>query len=231
MFNVKLAGLNICINNKYDYIGFMCSEYITSVSGTEFSVAVSTPEIMAEDDGTGHEAGYLESLAVYRKIAERIIDYDGFLMHGVVVEVEGTGIAFLADSGVGKTTHAKLWQQLLGDGMTIINGDKPLVRVIDGEVFAYGTPWSGKEGIHKNARTHLKKICFLERSEENKCTPIGREAAFDMLLKAVYKPKCADSLPRMIEILENVMQYTEFYKIKCNTDLAAAKTAFEGMMP
>lgn len=110
-------------------------------------------------------------------------------MHGVVADVSGTGVAFLAESGVGKTTHSNLWQQLLGDKMIIINGDKPLVRIINDKVFAYGTPWAGKEGIHRNTKTQLKKICFIERADKNECIPISRDGALDKLLKYVYKPK------------------------------------------
>ena len=69
MFAVRLAELNIGIENKYDYIRKMCVDYITD-KPVDFTVSVSDNEIMAEDNGTGFSGGYLESLAVYRKIAE-----------------------------------------------------------------------------------------------------------------------------------------------------------------
>lgn len=102
-------------------------DYITDKTA-DFTVSASDDEIMAEDNGTGLDKGYLESLAVYRKIAESILKYNGFLMHGVAADVVGCGIAFLAKSGVGKSTHTKLWKEFLKDKMIIVNADKPLMR-------------------------------------------------------------------------------------------------------
>lgn len=165
MFVICLAELNIAIENKYDYIKAMCRDYITD-NKANFCVFASDEEIQAENKGTGVDKGYLESLAIYRKIAEKVLEYNGFLMHGAVVEVNKCGVAFLARSGVGKSTHTKLWKELLKNEMTIINGDKPLVRIMDGKIFTYGTPWAGKENIHTNTKTELRKICFIERAEK-----------------------------------------------------------------
>ena len=150
MFVVRLAELNIEIKNKYDYIKDMCHDYITA-GKADFCVSASDEEISAEGKGTSFDKGYLESLAIYRKIAEKIIEYNGFLLHGVAFEANKCGIAFLAKSGVGKSTHARLWKELLKNKMTIINGDKPLVRIIDEKIFAYGSAWAGKEKIHTKA--------------------------------------------------------------------------------
>ena len=230
MFYIKLANLNIGINNKYEFVGYMCSDYITSPAGMDFSVTVSTPEIMAENTDGEYEPGYLESLAVYRRIAEKIIDYNGFLMHGVVIEARGTGVAFLADSGVGKSTHANLWQEYLGNDMTVINGDKPIVRVTDGIPYAYGTPWAGKEGLHKNTRIPLNKICFIDRAEKNECVNIGSEDAFRRMVSHVYKPKRALDLPRVLGLMHDVIDAGECYVIKCNMEPEAAELAVKAVL-
>ncbi|MBR2973398.1 MAG: hypothetical protein IKC41_04195, partial [Clostridia bacterium] len=114
MFVVCLAELNIAIENKYDYIKEMCRDYITE-NKADFCVSASDEEINAESKGTCFDKGYLESLAIYRKIAEKITQYNGFLLHGVAFEAKNCGIAFLAKSGVGKTTHAKLWKEMLNN--------------------------------------------------------------------------------------------------------------------
>ena len=48
-------------------------------------------------------------------------------MHGAVIEYEGNGYMFSADSGTGKTTHILLWRKFLGDKVKIVNGDKPFL--------------------------------------------------------------------------------------------------------
>ncbi|MBQ9097327.1 MAG: hypothetical protein IJY55_02900 [Clostridia bacterium] len=226
MFVICLAELNIAIENKYDYIKAMCRDYIT-YNKADFCVSASDEEIQAEDKGTGFDRGYLESLAIYRKIAEKILDYNGFLMHGVVLDADGCGIAFLAKSGVGKSTHTNLWKQLLGDKMTVINGDKPLVRIAGDTVFAYGTPWAGKENIHTNTKTILKKICFIERSENNECLEIGKDAVLERLINQIYIPKNGTGLYLTLEYIKLLIEKCDFYLIKCNTEISAAKTAYE----
>lgn len=228
MFVVRLAELNIGIENKYDYIYNMCVDYITD-NAPDFTISVSYDEIMEEDKGTGFYKGYLESLAVYRKIAERILKYNGFLMHGVAVDVGGCGIAFLAKSGVGKSTHTRLWKELLKNKMTVVNGDKPLIRMIDGKIFAYGTAWAGKENIHTNTKTELKKICFIERSSQNECSPMEKDKVFEKLIKQIYIPKDKSLLYLTLEYINTLIEKCDFYLIKCNTDISAAKTAYEGI--
>lgn len=228
MFVVRLAELNIGIENHYDYIYKMCVDYITD-NTADFTVSASDDEIMAEDNGTGFDKGYLESLAVYRKIAESMPKYNGFLMHGVAVDVGGCGIAFLAKSGVGKSTHTKLWKEFLKDKIIIVNGDKPLVRITNDKIFAYGTAWAGKEHAHTNTKTELKKICFIERSENNECLPIEKDLVFERLIKQIYIPKDKSLLYLTLEYIRALIEKCDFYRIKCNTDISAAKTAYEGI--
>jgi len=227
MFTVRLAELNICIENKYNYIYSMCTDYITEGTA-DFFVSVSEDEIIAEDKARGFDKGYLESLAVYRKIAEKLPEYNGFLLHGVVVDVGGTGIAFLARSGMGKSTHAKLWKDLLKDKITVVNGDKPIVRIIDGKINAYGTAWAGKENMHTNTKTELKKICFIERSEVNECVQMNKEDIFEKLVHQIYLPKDRILIYSIFDFMNEMSEKCEFYLIKCNSDISAAKTACEG---
>ena len=226
MFNIYIADLNICIENKYPLIEQMCQGYITKSKEYDFKVSVTDAEIRREDDGKGFHVSYLEILAVYRKIAEKIIEYKGFLMHGVVIETERQGIMFAAKSGTGKTTHALLWQKLLGDKMVFVNGDKPLIRIIGDEVYAYGTPWAGKENLHANMRTHLKTICFIERSDTNECIKLDRESIFKRLYVHLYKPENKPKLMEMFDMLDTFINKIDFYLIKCNKDLSAAENSY-----
>ena len=224
MFIVRLAELNIGIENKYEYIYNMCVDYITD-NTPDFSISVSDNEIMAESNGTIQHKGYLESLAIYRKIAEKTLDYRSFLLHGVVADVDGCGIALLAKSGIGKSTHAKLLTELLKDRICIINGDKPLIRIIEGKIFAFGSPWAGKENIHTNTKTELKKICFIERAKENQCLHMEKKEVFERLINQVYIPKDKRLLCLTLEYINELIEKCDFYLIRCNTDISAAETS------
>lgn len=227
MFKIHIAQLNILIINKYNYIKDMCQKYLTDDEKTDFTVSVTVDEIMNEDNGAGYDPSYLESLAIYRRIAEKIIDFDGFLMHGVAINVHSKGVIFTAKSGVGKTTHTRLWQKLLGDEMTVINGDKPLIRIIDSKAYAYGTPWAGKEGMHTNSYVQVDTVCFLERFEKNECYLLNKSSVLDKLFSQIYLPGSTKEYLKTIDLLSQFINSVNFYKIKCNMDLSAAKKAYE----
>lgn len=229
MFNIRLADVVFGIENKYTYIEEMCKDYICD-DAADVRISVTNEEINAENIGGDFDEGYLESLAVYRKIAEEIINYNGFLLHGAVVDVDGVGIGFLAKSGVGKSTHMALWEKCLGNRLTVVNGDKPLIRIIDNVVYAYGTPWAGKEKIQTNMRTKLKKLCFLERAEENSCTEIAKEKVLEKFFSQIYRPTDGTKIMSTLEMTEKVINSIEFYKICCNKDISAAEVAIEALI-
>lgn len=65
------------------------------------------------------------------------------LIHASLVRHQGRGYAFVAKSGTGKSTQVAMWLRCI-PGCDLMNDDNPVVRVIDGEVMIYGSPWSGK---------------------------------------------------------------------------------------
>lgn len=230
MFVIRMAELNIGIDNKYDYIENFCALYIINSDKTDFTVSASDFEIESERNAPENPVGYLEALAIYRKIADKIIEYDGFLLHAAVLDFCGEGIAFLAKSGVGKSTHIKLWKSLFGDKALVVNGDKPIVRKIDGVFYAYGTPWAGKEGWQTNTKTELKKICFLKRAAENKTEKIEKAESLNLLLGQIYiKKEKSLYLSELLDLVGELISSSEFYRVECNTNISAAKIACEGM--
>ena len=113
--------------------------------------------------------------------------------------------------------------------ITVINGDKPLVRFSGGQAFAYGTPWAGKEGEQTNKRTPLKKICFIERSEKNECIKISASEALIRLLSYIYTDN-GKYMEKALNMVDLLLKTAEFYVIRCNMDISAAKTACEVIM-
>ncbi len=230
MFTIRLAELNIRINNKYEYVKNLCADYII-IGRPHFYIEVTDAEIEAERQLAENDIGYLEALAIYRKIAEKIVEYDGFLMHGAVISVNDCGIAFLAKSGTGKTTHINLWSKLLKNKVIIINGDKPLLRIIGGKIYAYGTPWAGKEGLNRNTKTELKNICFLSRGLVNECFCVtDRDLILEKLFTQTYLPKNSQGLKNTLGFLKIIMDKCRFYSVKCNTDIGAAEIAYKAIL-
>ena len=236
----KIADKVVEVTSIYTEVHEYCADYLTdepadySVTTTQtdidFERAKSTREDEIEGIPTRHFSdSYLEELAVYRKILEKMLDYDTILFHGSVVAVDGAGYLFTAKSGTGKSTHTRLWREYFGNRAVMVNDDKPLLHIADSGVIAYGTPYNGKHRLGTNTSVPLKAICILTRAEENHIEPISFEQAYKMLLQQVYRPADSILMMKTLTLIDRLGDSVKLYKLGCNMDISAAKVAYEGM--
>lgn len=139
----RFAGLDIRIESVSDAVHQLCKEY-RSDGIPCFAVRTDAEDIARERGAVPWPEAYPETLAVYRKIAERLPEYGGFVFHGSAIAVDGQGYIFTAKSGTGKSTHARLWREMLGARAVMVNDDKPIIRVAEGAARVYGTHWDGR---------------------------------------------------------------------------------------
>lgn len=258
-FKIKLAGVCIAVKANYKSTKEFCRSYITSEPEAFTVVIEkqdidaererSEREKQAEREQserkkqTEQEMGrqqrqrrfedtsdaYLETLALYRKIADRMISYNTLLFHGSVVAVNHQAYLFTAKSGTGKSTHTRLWRKYFGDKAIMINDDKPLLKVMEDCVVACGTPWAGKEHLHQNIWMPLKAICILERDETNHIEPVLKKDAWKMILQQSYRSDRPEVLSETIRLVEQIMDKTDLYRLGCNMSLEAVQVAYQGM--
>ena len=231
----KFADFDIDFKNRFDYLPRLCKgiEADGFCDVPDFTIRVSVDELNNErelNDGDLSDA-YLESVCAYRKLCLRLPVYDSMLLHCSVIDVGGRGIAFLAKSGVGKTTHTLLWNGMLntsenGERMRIVNGDKPIIRFFDGAPYAYGTPWAGKENIKLNARVRLTDLCFIERCEFNETLPVDKDMCIDRLMEQILLPSDVDCAAKTLEMADMLLSKCGLYLIRCNATPEAAKVAY-----
>lgn len=140
-FTIKLAGINIGVCASFLSSKNFCKDYITN-DAPQINVEINATDIKAEDVASDekYSENYLETLAIYRKIADALIDYDIILMHGSAVCVNGTCHILTGPSGAGKSTHAALLKRYAPENTTIINDDKPLIKISNTECEVFGTP-------------------------------------------------------------------------------------------
>lgn len=239
--NYRFAELNISIESVYDNVHRLAKDYVTDEHKTDFDVITTQENIDFErsrsernDEMEGiaprqFSDGYLETLAVYRKIAEKLPYYSAVLIHGSCVSVGGVGYLFTAKSGTGKSTHARLWREFFCDRAVMINDDKPLIRMTDEGPIIYGTPWDGKHRLSTNTAVPLKAICILERAEKNHITQVGVYEAYPMLLQQVYRPLDSVALAKTLPIVDKLADSASLWKMGCNMNIEAAKIAYEAM--
>ncbi len=237
--NYEIAGRVVCINSIYSFVHDYWRDYLTEKEA-DFSVTTSPADIENERTRSGAEDSlrgrqpreypepYLESLAVYRKIADEMAGYDTVLFHGSAVALDGEAYLFTAASGTGKSTHTMLWKDLFADRLKVINDDKPLIRVAEKPV-VYGTPYRGKHGRGENISAPLKAICIIERAEENKIRPVTAKEAYSALISRVYRPADVAKTAAVLRLADRLFDSAGLYVLGCNMDISAAKTAYEGM--
>ncbi|MBQ8202842.1 MAG: hypothetical protein IJZ75_00990 [Clostridia bacterium] len=227
----RIAEFNMDFKDMGGYLKKLCAPFECESGIADIEITVTPKDLEREKElaENPHSREYLESVAANRLLAEILPQKDAFLLHSAVFEVGGEGVAFAARSGTGKTTHLLRWQALLGDKLTVINGDKPFVRFFEGSEypFAYGTPWKGKENLGNTGKTPLKHICFIERGGENKAEELKKDEAADLLFSQVYMPKNPQSAAKTLELLEKLLNTCKLWKITCNLDNDAAKNPYK----
>lgn len=227
MFKIKIADINVLVHNKYEFTRAFCKDYLTDEERTDLEVSCTDEEIMEEVKASGIEMSpeFVESVCIHRAIAERLAEFDAFLLHSALIECDGVGVAFAAHSGVGKSTHIGLWKKVYGDRVRVINGDKPIIRFIDGRIMAYGTPWLGKEGLGVNDSCPLKAVCFISRGAENLIKKVEPFYIITELFGQIYLPKLKENAEKTLELTDRFTFGISFYSLKCNMNDEAAEIA------
>lgn len=230
----KIADFNVSFDNDIKHFNKIMRDYLGDFNVPDISLSVSDSDVKYDQENyrEATELKYLTSFKItasFRKLSEQLPLHNAFVLHSASFDVDGVGVAFAAHSGTGKTTHMRLWQELLGERMTIVNGDKPIVRFFDDEPecpYAYGTPWNGKEGLGCNMRTPLKHICFIERSLTNSCEPMDKKDAVDLMFNQVYMPTDPQAAMCTMQLIDRLLSSCKLWKIKCNMDPQAAEVAY-----
>lgn len=232
MFCIRMADLVFGIDNKYEYVKKLCRDYVVESDKPCMTVSVTDEQIKAEMEISEFAVNpaYAEGVCVYRNICEHLPErFGAFLMHCAVIEYEGEGYAFAAQSGTGKSTHIALWQKRFGENVRIINGDKPIMRFCGDRLFAYGTPWCGKEGYSSNASVPIKAICFIERATENSIRKISASDALTRIFHQILTPDTAEGIDALFPLIDRMLGEIPCYVLGCNISEEAAEVAYDGM--
>nr|MBO4518248.1 hypothetical protein [Clostridia bacterium] len=231
----KIADVVFDAQLIYGYTARLCEKYLYSGGDTpEFTAVMDKADVDAEKKAAGAENFpdyYLESLALFRKLCDYILTYrQGIIFHSSAVAVDGKAYLFTAPSGTGKSTHARLWREMLGDRAVMINDDKPIIRYIDGEFYVYGTPWNGKHRLDTNTRAKVAAICEIRQGKENEIRRITPKDMLLVVMNQTIRPKDTEKLDNLFFILDKLLSSVPLYRLKCDISTEAAKTSFRAMV-
>ncbi len=134
---------------------------------------------------------------------------------------------FLGESGTGKSTHTRLWRENIL-GAHLLNDDSPILRVLDGKVWMYGSPWSGKTPCYRNERFELAGCVRLSQAPHNKIYRLKTLQAYGALHPScppdfAYDDAIYDHISHTLGL---VLEQTPVYHLECLPDAAAAQLSF-----
>lgn len=174
-----------------------------------------------------------ENLMAYMEsgfqFCSQLLNFDGLHLHSSAIEWEGKAYLFSGPSGMGKSTHTRLWQSVYPDAK-VFNDDKPALRRLDDHWFAYGTPWCGKDGININMKVPLGGICFLRRGESNairRLSPL--EATTQIISQTIHRFKSEDRLDLLLSHVDKLVREIPVYELYCTPTIDAALLSSETM--
>ena len=149
-------------------------------------------------------------------------------IHSSCIIYRDKAVLFLGESGTGKSTHTRLWQEYI-DGAFLLNDDSPFLRVEDGRVWAYGSPWSGKTPCYRQERYELKACVRLSQAPYNEMVRLGVLQAYGAIHPScppefAYDERLYDHISGFINKL---LMSVPFYHLACLPDKEAAELSFK----
>lgn len=225
MLTIQMAGHAIGLHCRYHYLPHLCQDYLTAAA-PEWVVEAGDDDLRRENPtGKPYSCAYLESLALYRKICERLISENIILFHGSALAMDGKGYLFTAPSGTGKSTHATLWRQVFGERVTMINDDKPLLQITEKGVAVYGTPWAGKANLQTNTSAPVAGIVLLHQAPANVIRMVTEREAYPRLLSQTYRARDPQGLVRTLDLVRQLARLP-VYELGCTPTPEAALLAY-----
>lgn len=195
----------------------------------DFTIKTTAEQIASiqKPDWTEEIKAYVyEGKLFYKKLIE---GYNGTMIHSSAVVVDDKAYLISAPSGIGKSTHTAFWLEKFPGKAYILNDDKPAVRIINNEVFAYGTPWSGKNDINVNKKVKVQGICFLERDNNNWIKPMAESEKFINMYHSSIRKIEKSVLINMLDVISLIIDRVPIYQLGCTPTIDAANLAYEIM--
>lgn len=199
------------------YIGTVLNDWKPAYIRAEHHGKKHEVQLKAESLGTKIGVNtVLTSIGAEHLVAEE----GGFILHASYVEWQGKAILFTAPSETGKSTQADLWHELRG--AEIINGDRAVVRVVNGEALASGLPFSGSSKHCKNRTLPLAAIVYLQQAETTSIESFAGAGAFCKIWEGIsLNTWNTEDVEKISGILQQVLGQVPVYRLACTPDESA----------
>ena len=144
-------------------------------------------------------------------------------LHASFIVYRNKAILFSAPSGTGKSTQADLWKKYVSS-VEIINGDRAIIGIEDGDVKAYGLPFCGTSKITINQNFNLNTIVILRQGKINKLIELSAKDSYKYLYSQINWIGWDKKLQiNILDLLEKVVSSIKIYYFECLPEQSAVE--------
>ncbi len=220
-FRVKIADVVFLIEANYPESEVFFSSFLTEEPETDI-IRVDASEIDACRQKYPLFTNAMGEKAVLKKKMDQLlVRYQAFSIHASALSYQGNAYMFTALSGVGKSTHTQRWCEAFGNKVQIINDDRPYIRIVGNQAYAFSHPQAGKHNRYNNISCPIKVIGKIVRDKENKVRRLSKAEFYPFLVQQVFKTDKPQLTRRIIELVSSAMDQISLYEIHCNLDIDA----------
>ena len=148
-------------------------------------------------------------------------------LHSSCIVKDGQAFLFLGESGTGKSTHTRLWQEHI-PGSFLLNDDSPVISAGTDGIWVYGSPWSGKTPCYRTECYPLGGCIRLSQARENRMRRLPVIQAY-----AALHPSCPPQFAYdetlydgISDILDNLLSQIPVYHLACLPDAEATQLSY-----
>ena len=234
MKTYHIADLTVSMTCRYDIMKRRSEKYLAKEAApAELALEVSDASIKNFLEHAAHlTPAEAELILTASCFSRQLPAYGGFILHASAISYRGFAILFSADSGVGKSTHTRLWQKHFGKHeVPIINDDQPVIRLFDNCAYVYGSPFSGNSDENQDMKAPLRAVVFLERSETNQMRRLDPKESVPLFLKQIPRHSSSrEYMEEMLSLLDRFLKEIPVWLLSCNMDEDAAVLAEKMIM-
>ena len=174
----------------------------------------------------------LYRFAMWLGLGIKLLPYGIVAIHSSCIVYNNKGVLFLGESGTGKSTHTRLWRETI-DGAVLLNDDSPFIRVDDGKVWAYGSPWSGKTPCYKAERYELAGCVRLSQAPSNLIKRLSVLQSYGAIHPSCPPEFAYDSVlyDHVSAFLNGLLKAVPFYHLACLPNAEAAELSCRTIFP
>lgn len=226
-FKIKIADVVFLVKANYLDTRNYFSSFLSEEEAVE-EICINENDIDIFQKSMPDFDRQMSERAVLKYRMDKIlVDYGAFPFHASALSYKGEGYVFTALSGVGKSTHTRIWKETYGEDVIIINDDRPYLKVIGDSVFAFSHPQAGKHMLYTNTKCQIRAIGKIVRDEQNYVKPVTQAEFFPFFVQQTFtmdEPKTTWSI---ISLIKKVLERVSLYEIHCNMDSNAAELIYE----